>query len=96
MKINEASRFLSLFCAFVVFAVGFEAITQGHFEFGGVPPGRLDLVRVIRGAGFGGWASMMQTWLVADPGVTNDMGKIIFDTPPPLPLTEQIKQKLGL
>jgi hypothetical protein len=71
---------------------------QGHFEFHDVPPRRVEISRVIRNSTFGprgGWTTAPQTWLFAEPD-TNDLGKVIYDTPPPPPVAEQIKQKLGL
>jgi hypothetical protein len=68
---------------------------QGRFVFTNVPPGRLDVVRFVP-MGPGSFSHQPQTWVIADPGETNELGKVIYDTPPPPPLGEQIKQKLGL
>ena len=58
-------------------------------------PAGWNLVRINQ-LGPDNWVPVDQTWLFAEPGITNDLGKVIFDTPPPLPVTEQIKQKMGL
>ena len=71
----------------------------GRFLFTNVPPGRLDVIRFLpmNTAGGGqGYTSQPQTWFDAEPGRTNELGKVIFDTPPPPPLNERVKQKLGL
>jgi hypothetical protein len=34
--------------------------------------------------------------LVAEPGITNDLGKVTYDEPPPPPALEQLRQRLGL
>ncbi len=73
---------------------------RGRFEFTGVPPGRIDVQRLVlrtMSAGFTGklYLPKLQTWLDVEPGITNDLGKITLDTPPPLPLAERIKQQLG-
>jgi len=44
----------------------------------------------------GSWTYKLQTWLVAQPGITNDLGKVTYDEPPPLPALEQLKQRFGL
>jgi protocatechuate 3,4-dioxygenase beta subunit len=68
---------------------------QGRFAFGIVPPRRVEVQRIIP-MGQNGWTYGLQTWLEAQPGVTNDLGKVIYDQPPPLPMMEQLKQRLGL
>jgi protocatechuate 3,4-dioxygenase beta subunit len=72
-----------------------ETDSQGRFEFAGVPTGRLQVERVIP-FGNNGWTYQTQTWLYVKPGVTNDLGNVTYDQPPPLPALEQIKQRLGL
>ena len=68
---------------------------QGNFLFPDVAPRRLDIGRIIPMGSGGGWTYHQQTWFVAQPG-TNLLGKVTYDTPPPPPLGEQLKQKLGL
>jgi hypothetical protein len=68
--------------------------TSGAFEFQNVPPRRLELQRIaVRPASNSG-PHLQQAWLVPRPGVTNDLGQVICDPPPPL--LEALKQKLGL
>jgi protocatechuate 3,4-dioxygenase beta subunit len=68
--------------------------SKGYFRFSDVPPRRLELQRIIPMKN--GWSDRLQTWFVAQPGITNDLGKVTYDTPPPPPMLDQIKQKLGL
>ncbi|MDB6018049.1 MAG: hypothetical protein JWR19_2538 [Pedosphaera sp.] len=68
---------------------------QGRFQFAKVPPRRVDIQRVIRMSP-NSWQSRPQTWLVALPGITNDLGKVTYDTPPPPPVMDRLKQRLGL
>ena len=74
-----------------------QAVTdaQGRFAFSNVPPRRVEVQRIIP-MGQNGWTYQLQTWLVAQPGITNDLGKVTYDQPPPLPALEQLKQRLGL
>ncbi len=70
--------------------------SRGRFTFQNVPPGRLEIHRMAPmktglGANFA-----LQTWLVAEPGVTNDVGRVTVDQPPPEPIWDQVKAKLGL
>jgi protocatechuate 3,4-dioxygenase beta subunit len=70
----------------------------GRFLFTNVPPSRIQINRVIpmTGAGMsGGWTSRLQTWLEVQPGKTNDLGKVTYDTPPPPRPMDRLKQKLG-
>jgi hypothetical protein len=76
---------------------------QGHFLFTNVPPARVEIQRMVAMTfpgmpkGFrGGMTYKMQTWLIAEPGITNNAGKITLDTPPPEPMMDQLKSKLGL
>ena len=69
--------------------------SQGRFSFEGLPPRLLHIERRVP-SGPNGWMDMEETHFDAEPGVTNDLGKLIFDTPPPPPLREQLKHKLGL
>ncbi len=73
---------------------------QGHFLFHDVPPGRLELQRMVPMAGTtgfsAGYSEQLQTWFVAEPGITNDIGKVTYDTPPPPSMLEQMKKRLGL
>jgi hypothetical protein len=60
-----------------------------------VPPRRVEVQRIIP-MGMGGWTYRLQTWLEPQPGITNDVGKVTYDQPPPLPALEQLKQRFGL
>jgi hypothetical protein len=68
---------------------------QGRFLFTNVPPRRVEVQRIIP-MSMNGWTYRLQTWLEAKPGITNDVGKVTYDEPPPLPALEQLKQRLGL
>jgi hypothetical protein len=68
---------------------------QGRFLFVDVPPRRVEVQRIIP-MNPNGWTYKLQTWLVAQPGITNNLGKVMYDQPPPLPALEQLKQRLGL
>jgi hypothetical protein len=59
---------------------------DGRFVFTNIPPADLLLNR----------GTVLQTRFYASPGVTNDLGKVILDTPPPEPLLRRLKQKIGL
>ena len=72
----------------------FTTDTNGAFEFQNVPPCRVELQRIGVRPGTRWGQRIQQTWLVAAPGVTNDMGKLVCD-PPPSPF-ETLKRKLGL
>lgn len=68
---------------------------QGRFLFTNVPPERIEVNRMFKMSG--GWlTSQTQTWLYAKPGITNDVGKVTLDRPPPLPALDRLKQNLGL
>ena len=69
--------------------------SAGHFQFLDVPSGRMEVQRVVPMGG-NGWTYVTQTWLIVQPGITNDLGKVTYDTPPPPPVMEQLKSKLGL
>jgi hypothetical protein len=70
---------------------------QGNFLFTNVPPTRVD---VTRRTPFGprgtGWTTQTQSWLFVKPGITNDLGNVTYDQPPPAPAMERLKQTLGL
>jgi hypothetical protein len=68
---------------------------KGNFEFSDVPPGRVEVQRVIPMPP-NGWTYALQTWLFAKPGITNQLGVVLYDQPPPPPAIEALKQKLGL
>ena len=68
---------------------------QGHFTFTNVPPSRVEVQRLIPMGG-GGWTYQPQTWVVPTPGITNDLGNVTFDHPPPEPVMDQLKQRFGL
>jgi len=67
---------------------------NGAFEFQNVPSRRLELQRIAVRPGSPFGPRYPQTWLVPQPGVTNDLGRVICDPPPPL--VETLKKKLGL
>ena len=70
---------------------------KGGFFFSNAIPIRLDLIREIRtGLTGGGYMYGNQTWFICQPGITNDLGKLIIDSPPPPPFSEKIKRALGL
>jgi hypothetical protein len=69
--------------------------TAGNFYFADVPPRRIEIDRIIPMSA-NSWQNRQQTWVVVQAGVSNNIGKVIFDTPPPPPFAEQVKQKLGL
>jgi hypothetical protein len=68
---------------------------QGQFFFADVPPQRVEVERIVPMAA-NSWSYRPQSWLDVKPGVTNDLGKVTYDSPPPLPALEQLKQHLGL
>jgi len=70
--------------------------SAGRFFFQNVPGERLNLVRTIPMGTGGGWTHQLQTWVEVEPGVTNDLGTVFYDTPPPPPVLEQLKRKIGL
>jgi hypothetical protein len=67
---------------------------NGAFEFQNVPPRRLELQRVAVRPGSPFGPHYQQTWLVPEPGVTNDLGQVICDPPPSL--LETLKRQFGL
>lgn len=69
--------------------------SRGQFVFSNVPPARVNVDKVVPMSG-SSWTSRPQTWLVVQPGVTNDLGKVVLDRPPPVPAMDRIKQSLGL
>ena len=68
---------------------------KGAFTFTNAAPGRLELNRQVP-VGGGGWSYVLQTWFICPPGVTNDLGNVTYDSPPPPPLMEKVKRSLGL
>ena len=68
---------------------------KGQFFFADVPPQRIEVERIVPMSA-NSWSYRPQSWLEAMPGITNDLGKVTYDTPPPLPAFEQLKQHLGL
>ena len=75
------------------------AITDAHgvFKFIGVPPRHIEINRTFPfGPMAGSYSYKLQTSLDVEPGITNDLGKIILDTPPEPSTLEKWKKKLGL
>lgn len=75
--------------------------TNGGFVLTNAPPGDLVLNRIVPftpvpGGPAQGWSHQLQTRFYASPGVTNGLGKVTLDTPPPEPLLKRLKQKVGL
>ena len=68
---------------------------KGKFFFTNALPVRLQVNREIP-AGGGGWTYSLQTWSDCRPGITNDLGKVTYDSPPPPPFSEKVKRALGL
>lgn len=68
---------------------------QGRFFFTNAIPVRLDLNRMIP-MGPGSYRYQLQTWFTCQPGITNDLGNVTYDSPPPPPLLEKVKRSLGL
>ena len=68
---------------------------QGQFCFINVPPQRVEVQRLVPMSAHS-WMYQKQSWLEVTPGVTNDLGKVTYDSPPALPALEQLKQHLGL
>jgi len=73
---------------------------HGEFIFTNAPPADLVLHRMVASGqtrtGPPSWSRTLQTRLYASPGVTNDLGNVTLDTPPPEPLLKRLKQKVGL
>jgi hypothetical protein len=74
---------------------------KGEFTLSHAPPGELILNRVVPfsptpGGPPQGWQHTIQTRFYAGEGRTNDLGRVTLDTPPPAPLFEQLKKKVGL
>jgi hypothetical protein len=69
---------------------------KGKFFFTNAAPVKLQLQRVIPMGAGGGWSSQLQTWFICQPGITNDLGNVTYDSPPPPPLLEKVRQSLGL
>ncbi|MBI1175970.1 hypothetical protein GC207_00865 [bacterium] len=75
--------------------------SKGEFVLNNVPPCALLLNRIIPMSSTPGfpsqsWSSKLQTRFEASPGVTNDLEKVILDTPPPEPLLKRLEKKFGL
>ncbi|MBI1177398.1 hypothetical protein GC207_08155 [bacterium] len=71
---------------------------RGAFAFSFVPPGDLMLFRNIPPPANSNraWTLSLQTRFYAAPGETNNLGHVILDSPPPKPLLERLKKKVGL
>jgi len=69
---------------------------QGRFLLTNVPPADLVLLRIIRVTQPpGAFSTIPQTRFRAEPGGTNDLGQVTFDTPPPEPILRQLRRSLG-
>ncbi|HEY3863000.1 MAG TPA: carboxypeptidase-like regulatory domain-containing protein [Verrucomicrobiae bacterium] len=73
----------------------FTTDAQGRFFFSNMPPRDLFIERRVP-SGVHSWSDIEQTSFTASAGVTNDLRKVTLDSPPPPPLGEEIKRKLGL
>ncbi|HEU5070147.1 MAG TPA: hypothetical protein VFV96_07025 [Verrucomicrobiae bacterium] len=69
---------------------------RGRFFFSNAPPVQLNLIREIRMGTGGGYSHGPQTWFICQPGVTNNLGNVTYDSPPPPPFGEKVKRALGL
>jgi hypothetical protein len=69
--------------------------SKGFFLFTNVPPRRVEVQRIVS-SGRNSWSWVLQTWLDVEPGITNHLGKITYDTPPAKSVMEQLKEKLNL
>jgi hypothetical protein len=71
---------------------------NGKFVFLRVPPGKLQLHRLVpMGPSGGSGASyQLQTPVYSKPGASNDLGNVIIDSPPPPPALKEFLKKLGL
>jgi hypothetical protein len=71
---------------------------NGKFIFHRVPPGKLNLHRLvpIGGPGSSGASYQLQTPVYSKPGASNDLGNVIIDSPPPPPALKEFLKKLGL
>ena len=70
---------------------------QGRFLFTNVPPTFLHLNRLVpTGIGGGSWTHALQTYVEPTAGKTNDLGQLLRDSPPPKPLMDRMKEKIGL
>jgi hypothetical protein len=72
---------------------------RGRFTIDGIPPEPMQLVRLVpmTTGGFSrGWTHKLQTYIDPRPGQIQDLGRIVMDQPPPPPLMERVKEKLGL
>jgi hypothetical protein len=71
---------------------------NGRFIFRYVPPGKLQLHRLVpMGTGPSSGATFqLQTPVYSKPGASNDLGNVIIDSPPPPPALKEFLRKLGL
>jgi len=71
---------------------------NGRFIFRHVPPGKLQLHRLVpTGPGPGSGAMyQLQTPVYSKPGASNDLGNVIIDSPPPPSAVKEFFKKLGL
>jgi uncharacterized GH25 family protein len=68
---------------------------QGRFIFKRVPPGKLQLNRLVP-SGPSSHTYKLQTPVFNKPGASNDIGNVILDSPPPPPALKEFLKKLGL
>jgi len=68
---------------------------QGRFIFKRVPPGKLQLHRLVP-SGANSHMYQLQTPVFNKPGASNDIGNVILDSPPPPPVLKEFLKKLGL
>jgi len=71
---------------------------NGRFVFLRVPPGKLQLHRLVPSGAVpsSGWTYQLQTPVYSKPGASNDLGNVIIDSPPPPPALKEFLKKLGL
>jgi hypothetical protein len=80
---------------FLILKTQLDTDAHGRFAFPDVPPCRFEIQRIVPQQP-GSWRYLLQTWSIARPGMTNDLGDVIYDKPPPSPALETIKRRLGL
>lgn len=71
---------------------------NGNFTFNTVPPGRLELQKMVPmtfPGSSGGMTYQMQAYIVARPGIKNDLGKVVMDQGVKESAFDAIKDRLG-